>query len=133
MVIGLRILTTGEFQEFNYDDEQIRLEEHVTEKGESSFGKLESPKISGNIYMVFGYTGGSNFNRFDLETVNATGDIIIINTNWLNQPQNIDSYDVIEYYLGESLSDDLIEDELCWQEEGEVRDMDMLDFIDYSD
>ena len=134
MVKGLRIDTNGKFHDFDYRKNDIifnRMKKFIKEKGDGLLTRLEYPKISNAIYVVYGYTQGTNWNDFDLETVNATGDIIIINVNWLDEPQDTDNMEIINYYQGEDLDDDILEDELRFQDEEEIRDMDLLDFIDW--
>tara|TARA_R110000868_G_scaffold137660_2_gene351220 strand:- start:2510 stop:2902 length:393 start_codon:yes stop_codon:yes gene_type:complete len=124
MTIGILINTKGKFFEFNYSNVS-NLEQFIQEKGNGKFTILEKPSD----FIVLGYESGTNFNMFDLETVNACGDILIIS----NKNKDISVENIIDYYEGEDLDDDLIEDELRRQEEEELDDDDLLDFIDYDD
>ena len=126
MVIGLRIDVNGVFHRFNYNWEDLlnrRLKYKAVNRGEGNFKLLEYFDTNNKTYLMYGWEDGSNFNSFDLNSCNATGDIIchcIILDGGM--PIDVVLQDLERYYADDNLEDYLAEDEL--------EELDNYDFSD---
>ena len=105
-MIGMRILTDGTMLEFSYNNIS-ELESHIYERGQGEFTGLEHFDYAGKVYNIYGYLKGQNFNKFDLQYYNATGDIIITVLDG-----DVVKREILDFYKGEDLNDYIVEDEL---------------------
>ncbi len=116
---GIRINTDSTFDEFTYTLEDFlnkKIGDFRFEIGQGVFSVLEFMEINNKEYKLFGTILGGKFNRFDLNYVNATGDIIVIASKD-SEPVDVDRDDINSYFKGEDLDDHLIEDELSYLED----------------
>ncbi len=117
--VGIRINTDSTFDEFTYELKDLlskRLGDFRFEKGQGEYSVLEMADINNKRYLFFGNTLGGKFNRFDLNYVNAIGDIIVIATRD-SAPIDVDRDEINSYFKVEDLDDCLIEDELNYLED----------------
>ena len=116
---GIRINTDSTFDEFEYTLQDLlskKLGDFRYEKGQGEYSVLEIADINNKRYLFFGTILGGKYNRFDLNYVNATGDIIVIASED-NDPVDVDRDEINSYFKGEDLDDNLIEDELAYLED----------------
>lgn len=133
MAVGLRVDTTGTFHRFIYN-ELDELEGFVSECGRGCFVLLEYFDINNRTYRVYGYRDGVNFNAFDIELINATGDLIFVCSD--GEP---DEVEIRNYYLGEYIYDVSTSEELDdydydtdWiVDDREFEEVDYISYIDY--
>jgi hypothetical protein len=100
---------------------------------------VEIHELDNTHYEIYTITDGTRFSRFELDSVNAAGPIVVLEwLNNINEYNNINKQKFLDYYLTrENLDDTIIEDELEEPDEYDfndpflVRGEDMLSFIEY--
>ena len=116
---GIRINTDSTFDEFEYTLQDLlnkKLGSYRYEKGQGEYSVLEIADINNKRYLFFGTILGGKYNRFDLNYVNATGDIIVIASED-SEPVDVDRDEINSYFKGVDLDDDILNDELAYLED----------------
>ena len=109
MVLGLIIKESGIIKEVEY---KIIEDFKKYIKNFSVYKKLEIHELDNkNEYIIYGKTLGSNFNIFDLYSVNPTGDIVVIKTTFLGRPLKLTMNEFLKYYKDYEDLDDTLSDE----------------------
>ncbi len=145
MVVGLRINCDRTFSDFDYTIQDMidsRLSIFAMERGIGDYNLIEQFTINNKTYLIYGWLNGRVFNRFDLDTCNPYGDMILMAIDNETRPTDVIQLEVLEHFVSINLDDTLIQDELDLEIGNyeyntfvvdEDNNSDYLDYVDYPD
>ena len=128
MVRGVRIILDGSFERFNYNVDTMinrNLDLMARERGLGDMVLLEMwDNTDGDTYIMYGWDAGYNFNHFELEYVNACGDILVVCINNNTElPKDVETLDIYDHFRPVELGEFVISDEMSY----DIGEYDMTD------
>ena len=136
MVQGLIIKQDGFLQIINYEKLKNFKDFIIDFK---DYDLLEIHELGKNEeYRIYGKTLGYNFNKFEFQSCNPIGDVVVVKTNMFGKVKDLDIQEFLDYYQEEDdLDDYLIEDEMFSQDEEYeyndfcIEDEDLKSYMEY--